>query len=82
MLNVLMQHAGKNDGQRDECKNDKANFGGHAVRDEHRKISVLRKLCSVAANVLKKIFDDPAADNGIIRHDQDWDNGVNPAAGF
>ena len=49
-------------------------------RDEHRKISVLRKLCSVAANVFKKIFDDPAADNGIVRHNQNRDNGVYPAA--
>ena len=35
---------------------------------------------SVSQKILKQVFDDPAADHGIVRHDQDRDHGVDPAA--
>ena len=51
-----------------------------AVADEIRKVSVLGHGLRLAGKIAHHIFDDPAADGGIIGHDQHGNDGVDPAA--
>ena len=44
------------------------------------KVAVCGQLTAVAADVVGQIPDDPAADDRVIRHDEDGDDGVYPAA--
>ena len=55
-------------GQRkeNEHKDDRSYFGS----DEGSKISVLRERTSIRYDIRHKIFRDPSADDGIIRHNQ------------
>ena len=73
-------HARKDDAQRKERKQQEADLGGRAICNERAEIAVLRKALGVAAQIFKQIFDDPAADDRVVRHDQHRDNGVDPAA--
>ena len=73
-------HARKDDAQRKERKQQEADLGGRAICNERAEIAVLRKPLGVAAQIFKQIFDDPAADDRVVRHDQHRDNGVDPAA--
>ena len=45
-----------------------------------RKISVRGKCLRLSAEIADQIFDDPSADYGVVRNDQDRDNGIDPAA--
>ena len=58
-----------------------ADLRGKSVGDKAGEIVVSRECLSVSQKILKQVFDDPAADHGIVRHDQDRDHGVDPAAG-
>ena len=51
-----------------------------AAGDKGGEIAVRGQLAAVAADVLGQILDDPAADDRVIGHDQDGDDGVDPAA--
>ena len=73
-------YARKDDAQREERKQQKANLRRGPVRNEGAEIVILCKALGVAAQILKQILDDPAADDRVVRHDQDRDNGVDPAA--
>ena len=75
-------HAREDDRQRQHRKNDEAELRGHAVRDERAEIAVSRELAAVAEDILGQVFDDPAADDRVIRHDEDGDDRVDPAAEF
>ena len=44
------------------------------------KVSVRGKCLRLSAEIADQIFDDPSADYGVVRNDQDRDNGIDPAA--
>ena len=73
-------HARKDDGQRSAREDDEAHLSRQAAGDETGEVAVLGQLAAVAADVIRQIADDPAADDRVVRHDQDGDDGVDPAA--
>ena len=48
--------------------------------DEISKIAVLRQLTAVAADIGGQVPDDPSADDRVVRHNQNGNDGVDPAA--
>ena len=73
-------HACKDDGKGKDGKDDKAYLRRSAAGNEGREVAVCGQLTAVAADVVGQIPDDPAADDRVIRHDKDGDDGVYPAA--
>ena len=73
-------HARVDDKQRRQREDDEAQLGGQAVGDERAEIAVGRQRVAVAEQVFHQILDDPAADDRVIRHNENRDDGVEPAA--
>ena len=73
-------HTGKDDGQRKGREDQKAHLCRQSAGNEIGKITVLRKLTAMAADILRQIADDPAADDRIVRHDQNGNDRIDPAA--
>ena len=73
-------HTGKDNAQREQAEQQKGQLGLQAVGDKGGEVAVRRQIAAASAQILGQIVDDPAADDRIIRHDQNGDNGVDPAA--
>ena len=73
-------HTSKDNAQREQAEQQKGQFGLQAVGDKAGEVAVCRQIAAAAAQVLGQIVDDPAADDRIIRHDQNGDDGVDPTA--
>ena len=78
-LNAVF-HASEDDRQRQRGKHDEADLRRDAVGDKRGKIAVGGQRTAPPERVIGQIFDDPAADDRVIRHDQDRDDCVDPAA--
>ena len=63
-----------------KAEQQKGQFGLQAVGDKAGEVAVRCQIPAAAAQILGQIVDDPAADDRIIRHDQNGDDGVDPAA--
>ena len=72
--------ARKDDRQREDGEDDKADLRRSTIGDERREIAVRGQLLAVPGNVFRQIPDDPAANDRVIGHDEDGDDGVDPAA--
>ena len=73
-------YPGKNDDQRKNGKDEETHLCRQTAGNKAGKIAVLCQLTAVAADIRGKIPDDPAANDRIIRYDQNWDDGIDPAA--
>ena len=78
-LNAVF-HASEDDRQRQRGKHDEADLRRDAVGDKRGKIAVGGQRTAPPERVIGQIFDDPAADDRVIRHDEDGDDRVDPAA--
>ena len=68
-------HTGKDNAQREQTEQQKGQLGLQTVGDKGREVAVRCQIAAASAQILGQIVDDR-----IIRHDQNGDNGVDPAA--
>ena len=73
-------HTGKDNAQREQAEQQKGQFCLQAVGDKGGEVAVCCQITAAAAQILGQIVDDPAADDRVIRHDQDRNNCIDPPA--
>ena len=73
-------HTSKDNAQREQAEQQKGQLGLQTVGDKGGEVAVRCQIAAAAAQILGQIVDDPAADDRIVRHDQNGDDGVDPAA--
>ena len=73
-------HTHKDNPNHQKGENQEPKLRLYPISDKFRKILRCGKSLRFSLNVAEKIFAYPAADNGIIGHNQNGDNGIDPAS--
>ena len=73
-------NARKNNSQGHGREDQETDLRGQAVGDEGVKVTVLRHQVALSQQVFRQVLDDPPTDHGVVGHDQNGDDGVDPAA--